>query len=476
MNTTNDIVASVDALCPLSTENFSTSFCAHVKALQYDDLPPAVIESLKLFLMDTFGVIAAARDAAGIKALASRIGGWEKNGIATELIEFQGVSPPSAAMINAAAAHAVDFDDQHDPARVHSYCVMLPVLLATAQGVGKPVTGRDFLLALAVGTELHARFGLACYNSLGKGWHPTMTFGTMAGALAAGKLLGLDLDALQDALGLAFHQASGSAQSARDGALSKRMGPGFAARNAVTAAFLAADGITGTRRTLEGTAGLFSLYERNEVHPGILVEGLGEKWHLLDYSVKPYPCCRCNHTTIGLGIALNKAGIRPEDIKQVEILMGAVNHLTVGAPYQAERNSVVQAQFNASYSFAAALHDGEISLRHYQKPAITAPGPVALAQRTRVLVDSAIEATAIEPARVRVTLHSNRVVEQSATTIKGSPADPMSMADVTRKFKDCMTLAFGDADRGHALLASIRELERSDDVLRDVLRSVPKPL
>ena len=103
---------------------------------------------------------------------------------------------------------------------------MLPALLATAEDVGR-VSGRDFLLAMAIGAELHARLGLACYNSLGKGWHPTMVFGTPAASLAAGRLLGLDAGGLANALGMAYHQTSGSAQSMRDGVLSKRLGAGL---------------------------------------------------------------------------------------------------------------------------------------------------------------------------------------------------------------------------------------------------------
>src|SRR6185503_537913 len=228
-----------------------------------------------------------------------------------------------------AAAHALDFDDQHDPARVHTSCVTLPALLAAAEDRGG-IPGTQFLLAMAIGAELHARLGLACYNSLGKGWHPTMIFGTLSASLGAGRLLGLDAAGLANALGLAFHQTSGSAQSMRDGVLSKRIGAGFAARAAVLGAFLAADGITGTRRTLEGNAGLFALYERDEVRPELLFDGLGRNWRILEYSFKPYPCCRCNHTAIDLGIGLHRAGVKSDSVESIEIRMGNVNWLTVG--------------------------------------------------------------------------------------------------------------------------------------------------
>jgi 2-methylcitrate dehydratase PrpD len=229
----------------------------------------------------------------------------------------------------------------------------LPALLATAEDIGN-VSGKDFLVAYAISSELHARLGLACYNSLGKGWHPTMVFGTPAASLGAARLLKLDAEGMRNALGMAFHQTSGSAQSMRDGVVSKRLGAGFAARAAVLGAFLAADGLTGTRRPLEGNAGLFALYERGEVGIDLVTEKLGSDWRITEYSFKPYPCCRCNHTPISLAIKLREQGLKPADVRSVEIGMGNVNWLTVGEPYDVRRDSVVHAQFNAAYSFARA--------------------------------------------------------------------------------------------------------------------------
>jgi 2-methylcitrate dehydratase PrpD len=454
-------------------EGFSHELCAEIAGWRYEDLPDAVVKTVKGLILDTLGVIGGARRAPGIAELNARLSHWERSGSATGLIGKQRYSPPSAAMANGAAAHALDFDDQHDPARVHTSCVVLPALLATAEDVGG-ASGKDFLLAMAIGAELHARFGLACHNSLGKGWHPTMVFGTLAASLGAGRLLKLDADGLTNALGMAFHQTSGSAQSMRDGVLSKRLGAGFAARNAVTGAFLAADGLTGTRRTLEGNAGLFALYERGEVKPEILVDGLGKTWRTPEYSFKPYPCCRCNHTPIGLGIRLHDEGVRTGEVAGIEIHMGNVNWLTVGEPYDVERDSVVHAQFNASYSFARALADGKVDLQTYQKPAIADPRIVALTRMTKVISDPAIDPAAIEPARVKITLKDGRIREISSDTIKGSPQEPMTPEELTAKFRACLEFGLGatqaQADR---LAETIMNLEQSADAGSAIVEAFP---
>jgi 2-methylcitrate dehydratase PrpD len=301
-----------------------------------------------------------------------------------------------------------------------------------------------------------------------------MVFGTLAASLGAGRLLKLDSDGLTNALGMAFHQTSGSAQSMRDGVLSKRLGAGFAARNAVTGAFLAADGLTGTRRTLEGNAGLFALYERDEVKPELLIEDLGRSWRTPEYSFKPYPCCRCNHTPIGLGIGLHARGIRADEAESIEIRMGHVNWLTVGEPYDVSRGSVVHAQFNASYSFARALADGKVDLHTYQKAAISDPKIVALTRITKVISDPAIDATAIEPARVRLALKDGRTVEVSSETIKGSPQEPMTSEELLGKFRACLEFGLG-ATRAQTdrLADTVTNLERYPDAAAAIIDAFP---
>jgi 2-methylcitrate dehydratase PrpD len=474
---TNNITALFAANSLPLPDGFSHALCSNIAAWTYDGLPAPVLRNVKALILDTLGVIGGAAHAPGIPELDARLARWEKTGSATGLIGKRRYSPPTAAMANGAAAHALDFDDQHDPARVHTSAVVLPTLLATAEDLsaeGKPVTGKDFILAYAIGAELHARLGLACYNSLGKGWHPTMIFGTVSAGVAAARMIGLGARGLANALGMSFHQASGSAQSMRDGVLSKRLGPGFAARNAVTGAFLAADGLTSTRGTLEGNAGLFALYERNEVKPEILTSGLGEQWRVAEYSFKPYPCCRCNHTPIGIGIQLHREGIKPADVAAIEVGMGNVNWLTVGAPYDPSRNDIVHAQFNASYSFARALTDGKVDLHSYRKPAITDSGIAALTAITQVVDDPVIHPTAIEPARVRLTLKCGKVIERQSETVRGSPQDPMTDLEMRAKVRGCLAFGLGATPAAADQLADvIAVLEQSCDAAKSILDAFP---
>lgn len=459
-----NVRATTDTIDYDALKGISREFCEAAGAVSYEDIPDDVLYTVKLFILDTLGVIGGAPDAPGIAGIARRLERWEADGSATSLVTGRRLSPPHAAMINGAAAHALDFDDMHDPARIHSFCVVLPALLAAAEDIGE-VDGKRFLLGLTIAAETHARLGYTCYNSLGKGWHPTMTLGVLAGSLGIGRLLGQDAQTLLNTFGLASHQICGSAQSMLDGVLSKRLGAGFAARGAVTAAFLGQDGITGPFQPLEGNAGLFRLQERGEVRPEELLDGFGREWRTRGFSFKPYPCCRCNHTSISLAIRLRAQGLEPDDVEAVEIRLPQVNFQTVGQPYDVTRDSVVHAQFNAAYSFSRALVDGHVDLWTYTRPKITDPTIAALAARVTVRPDPDEPPTAMGPSHITVTRRDGSTMEISEVLTPGSPEAPMSATQVIDKFRLCME--FG-GERRPVDVQSVIDLVLRLEELRDI--------
>lgn len=454
-------------------DGISRRFCDAVTAWTYEDIPADVIRTVKLFTLDTFGVIGGAARAPGIRELNQRLARWDRDGSATSLVTGSRYSPPHAALANGAAAHALDFDDMHDPARIHSFCVILPAMLAAAEDIGG-VDGRTFLLGLTVAAESHARLGYTCYNSLGKGWHPTMTLGVLAASLGIGRLLGLEGEKMLNAFGLASHQACGSAQSMLDGVLSKRLGAGLAARGAVTAAFLGYDGITGPFHPLEGNAGLFKLQERGEVKPEELLGGIGEVWQTRDFSFKPFPCCRCNHTTIDLAFRLRERGLKPDDIADVHIWLPQVNYQTVGQPYDVTRDSVVHAQFNVSYSFARALTDGKVDLRTYTRPAITDPAIAALAAKVTVSSDPNELPTAMGPSRIQITLKNGEKLEIADKLVPGSPEKPLSEEAILDKFRNCMSFGLDlEPQDVEGFIQKVLTIETLTDT-KELISSFPK--
>jgi 2-methylcitrate dehydratase PrpD len=412
-------------------------------------LPPELVARVKLFVLDTLGVLGAAATAPGVREVTALLGGWNapvapsSRGATALLGDWRG-PPDAAALANATAAHAMDFDDQHDDARVHAYCVALPAALAAAE-TGGGASGRDFVTALAVAVELHCRLGLAAGNSIATGWHPTTALGHFAAAAAAGRILRLEPHRMLAALGIAYAQTGGSAQSLFEQAMTKRMGPGFAARSGVLAAFLARAGITGPTQPLEGRAGFIALYERGEVDEAALLTGWGERWEALNVSMKPFPACRCSHSTIQLALELQASGLRPEQVRHGVVRLGRVNQSVVGGRYDpaAAPNPVVHAQFNAAYAFALALTHGRAGLDGFRPPAILEPAVVALAQRIDVVEDRSIPPGALAPATVELELEAGGRVSRARKTVLGSPEEPMSHEDVLTKFRLCLQDGLG---------------------------------
>ena len=89
--------------------------------------------------------------------------------------------------------------------------------------------------------------------------------------------------------------------------------------------------------------------------------------------------------------------------------------------------------------------------------------------------DPAINATAIEPARVKVTLKSGRVVEASSDVIKGSPEQPMTGQEASAKLRACLEFGLGasaaQADRLADTLANLENVEDAGRAIVDVFPS-----
>ena len=453
-------------------DGFSREVMAAYENWSYSSLPASVVNRVKLFVLDTLGVIAAAADAPGIPEVNRLLLGWEGAGPSTMLIGKGRVAPPTAALANGAAAHALDFDDNHDPGRVHCYAVILPAALAAAEARGG-VSGRDFIAALATGVELQARLGLAAPNSMSKGWHPTTVMGALGAAAAAARVLDLRAGQFSDAVALAYHQASGTRQALNDGVLAKRLGAGFASRNGTAAAYLAAAGLTGPTRFLEGEAGLFQLYERGEVLPDALLRDLGQTWEIMTHSMKPYPCCRCTHNVIAIGKELHREGLSPAEIESVVIGMSQTNNKIVGEPYDVGRDSTIHAQFNASYCFAAALIHGRVDVATFQRPQISDPAVSALASRTCVVVDDGIAAGAMSPTRVTILCRDGRRIERFLEFMEGSPEQPMTDDEAVAKFSSCLEMGLGAAPAAIETLADkVLDLENCADIA-DIVAHFP---
>ncbi|PYN71569.1 MAG: hypothetical protein DMD96_35750 [Candidatus Rokuibacteriota bacterium] len=262
--------------------------------LEFEDLPPDVVASVRLRALDILGIALAASTSELAPSVLGALEGWGRGGPCSVAGSNLTAPPPLAALANGALAHGLDFDDTHAVSITHASAVVLPTVLALGEAGG--YNGRALVTAAVAGYEAITRLGMAAPGAFhARGWHATAVCGTFAAALAAGRLERLDAGRLTAALGIAGSFASGVIEHLEDGSWVKRVHPGWAAHSGIVAAGLARGGFTGPATILEGRFGFYRTFLGSEPARAPF-DTLGKEWETLRVGFKPYPCCHYNWT------------------------------------------------------------------------------------------------------------------------------------------------------------------------------------
>jgi len=347
--------------------------------VKYDDIPRDVVGITKKQILDILGVALGGSSRPGVRELAELIGEWGGKEESTVLCFGHKVPAPNAAQVNATMGHALDYDDTGD-GPTHPSVVIVPTCLAMAERRGG-VSGCDFIAAVTLGVDMMGRLGQAFRSGLktapvgghpGAGWHLTALYGYLAAAGVAGRLLGLDENKLLNALGIAYHQCAGNGQCVTEGALTKRMGPGFAARGGIVAALMAEKGITGAKDCLEGEVGLYNLYHKGEYDPEPLTADLGKRFAGANVAMKPYPCCKGTHGYVDLVLGLvDKNHIRAEDVQEITVFCRDETYFLLHPLEKRSRpENPVDSQFSIPWAVAAVFARGRAGIGEFTEEAI----------------------------------------------------------------------------------------------------------
>ncbi len=429
----------------------------HVQRTSFADLPASTVESARRDILDTFGCMLGGSGSPGIDALCSTIGYWGGRAESRVLLRGLSLPAPQAALLNASMGHALDFDDTLDTGgSIHPGVSVLGAVLAAADMLGG-VSGRDMLLATALGLDVSCRIAFA--STLDRGWHRTATIGVFGATAAVGKLMGLSAEQMLHAFGIAFSHAAGNRQCILDGSLTKRMQAGQAASAGVFSAVLGKTGFTGAHNIFNGKYGFLELYQPNGHDASLLTKDLGSVYAGEELSYKPYPCGRPLHSAIDAALAARqRLGISgAADIHSVAIEADSID----AAPVVRRPTQVVEAQFARPFLVATALVHGRVGIAEVDS--LGSDAVLALSDR---IAGIARQAAARDWARIEV-----RHIDGRSTTIEtgtpfGAPSNPLSDAQFAAKFRDCAgnavrPLAAADVD---ATLDAIGRLESLADV------------
>lgn len=447
------VVVAIRTTSPV-TQAVASFACGY----DFSAAPTELFDRARRAVIDTVGVAIAGGREPCFTILAETIGPAAVTGEATVLPTRARTTAVQAAFLNGTAGHALDFDDVADELKGHPSVVLVSALLALAQASGR--TGREFLEAYVIGFETACAIasGLPVEAHYRKGWHATSTVGVLAAAAAAGRLLGLDEARMRNALGIAASMASGSRQNF--GTMTKPLHAGLAARDALIAARLAANGFTADQAQLEGPLGFFNQYgtdpDLSSVHNALarpevlLTQGV---------SVKKYPCCYGTHRTADATLALYARGIRGADVRSVLVnvepggLQATIHHRPATG---------LQGKFSNEYVVAACLLDGAVKLSTFTDRAVIRAEAQDLLQR--VVIQEAQQppfgSGTFEHAyaTVEVTLANDAVVRERCDVPRGDSRAPLAADEIEAKFRDCLDFASSDWD-ADALLTLLHGLD-----------------
>ena len=370
----------------------------------------------------------------------------------------------TAACLNGTSSNRLDFDDTHLRTVIHPTVPVASALMALAEY--RPMAGAQFLHAFALGVDVECRVGNAVSpEHYERGWHITATCGVLGVAAAAAKALELDAQRTAWALGIAATQASGLVEML--GTMCKSYNMGHAARNGLSAAFLAEAGFTSSERALEAPRGFMNvLSTRND--PAEVVDDLGSRWEIMQNAYKPYPCGIVIHPVIDGCLDLRKAhAIDPAAIAKVEVGVNSLVERLCGR--KAPRDSL-EGKLSVYHSAAVALRDGQAGVRQYLDDRVAAPDVIALRDKVVLNIDPAIGP---EQARVRVVLSNGASHEAFVAQARGSLERPMTDAELDAKFRALAAseLASAQIERLAAQCWSLHELPDAAVIARGSVAS-----
>lgn len=439
---------------------------AHTRALSYEDLSEGAREALKTFVLDSLGVGIAGSSVPFAPSLLALCNDWGGSGRARVLGTGASLSASQAALINGWQIHNQEFDCVHEPAVVHPMATILAALLAHADAVGG-VRGRDFMLALAIAVDTATLLGESARSPL-RFFRPAVC-GALGASLGLARLRGLDDDAIRDALGIAYSQASGTMQAHLEGSPVLALQIGFNARNAVVAADLAAAGLRAPHDVLEGPFGFFALFEPEQASEQVFRQ-LGQVSQIERVSHKPFPSGRASHGGLDALQTLSaRHSFAAEDIQSLRLEAPPLIHHLVGRP---ARDGMSESYARLCFGYAAAcmLLDGRVDVDSYRPDALAEGKRLALASTCEVAINHVSDPNAMVPQTLSITLRDGRMLVEPVEAVLGSPERPLSRAQHLEKFTRCAAAGALPllAERIHTIVDAVDQLEQLAD-MRDLV-------
>lgn len=431
---------------------------ARIVATRFEDIPEHVVGYSKTLAMSALGAMVAGPHCYGsdiVTRYVQRAGGKQE----ASVCGMRGlVSVEGAALANATYAHATEYEDDSFPEAVSSY-TLFPAIFALGEHLKSD--GRTALEAFVLAYETQARIGLACREARRLGYMVLCLAGSIGCAAAGAKLLRLTERQTVNAISIAASQASGL--GLQTGSMAHIVEMGFAARNGLTAALLAADGFTGQPDVLEAPRGLFNIITAGKVeNPEAILSDWGRHYRVLEVGIKQYPCCYHLQRIIESTVELRDSGaISVDNLREVQVEVNAFFPTVVQHPVPHDE---IEAQFSLPHAVAASMLEPRVLPSSFTREKINASAFRELRDKVRMVVreDWGWTPTGWTPRIVYRLRDGSEIVREPKRSL-GQPPELLSFDACVPKYRGCVDGLIAEND----VLRSVETL-RSLDTCSDV--------
>jgi 2-methylcitrate dehydratase PrpD len=425
----------------------------------YEDFTVALLEEIKLLVLDTIGAILASKSTA-LGEMATRLVPPSRTPEeATAIATGTKTDLLSAIQANCTAAHCSEIDCIHPRAIVCLGGMVFPAALAWAERTRK--TGKELITAIAVGCEISIRLGTSAeaQELLAAGWWPSSIFGPIGACAAIGKLEGLSCTMLRNAMAINSTVCGGLINGNSEGATARHFLYGWVARSAAVSVLAAKEGFTGASDGLEIRQGLF--YSRGAVPDfSETVSGLGTAFHLNEIAYKEFASAMQSQSAVhGFLNLVSQYNVTEDTIASVVLRLPEKALTVVSGEGYPETHTAAAA--HGRYLLAAAMCDGDVLPKQFNEDRLGDPHIRAFAERIRVEGDSNLDQYIGDwPARVEIRLKDGRIAETEVVDWMGCDG---RKDFVERKFKR-IAREMLSAQKLEAIFAAVEKLENLEDI------------
>jgi len=403
--------------------------------LKYEDLPKEVILEVKRYLYDSIGCAYGGyhtKDVNILRDIYLEMGGTDQ----ATLIGFGNKMPAvNATLVNSLMIRALDFNDiywKEDPSHPSD---IIPAALSVAEMTGASM--KDVIVAIVLAYEFEQRMcEFAVPGVRERKWHHA-TLTQFVSPIVAGKILGLTVDQMVNAIGICgCHNHTIGCPTAGKLTMMKNTVDPMATQAGVFAALMAKKGYSGTEAVFEGKEGLMDVFGLNWDMDKLL-GGLGEKYKILECSMKAFPTEALTHTHITATLkVVTGNNISYDQIDSVTITTIARACDILFDPHKYRPESRETADHSLPYCIAAALVDHKITTQSFSDEKLKDPAIWAVIDKIKGEASLEFEKMfpAKQPSKVVVKTTDGREFSEYLEYPKGDPREPMTMEDLENKF------------------------------------------